>query len=457
MNVEAELREKIAQAYRIVQLYRGLIDAYIVDFYRLSHWNRLPPCWSRCFADIPIQQLPELLSFDRRENEVHVWPLSVLTLRALFRQLVHTRSQPTEKPASHSNVVFRQQTALFQKSVKLKKRHEVEQFAINCFHEPLGTCRTLVDVGSGQGNLARTLGYGFGFRMCGLEQEASFVHAARQKDAELWRRLTKNDPTLQQSLINPVHLQARVDLQNIDPIGFEQMVRTALNLETDGSPFQFGLIGLHPCGDLAPSLLRLFLACSGCRFVKLVCCCYMKLSVTDSVLKAAGNVDGFPLSNFCRNSDVRLSYEAREIACHAIEQYREKLRADYHELKVHAYRAAIESIIVRSRPDLQRSGLKGGIKAADVTFEEYCHRAVVGLGFSIPPEEIHSEETLANIARWEDVVKFYTLRLMFAPLIETILLYDRLLFLHEKGLKARIDVLFDPYISPRNHAITAYK
>uniref|UniRef100_A0A182XZ70 Methyltranfer_dom domain-containing protein n=1 Tax=Anopheles stephensi TaxID=30069 RepID=A0A182XZ70_ANOST len=452
----AELRQKIVESSKIVQLYKTLIDAYIVDFFHLKHWNNLPPSWKRCFDTVPIQQLPELLSFESRNNESNVWPLSVLALRSLFRRLVHTRTKPAENPQKPPrSCVYHKQSGLFQKSVKLKKRHEIEQFAGDCLREPAERFgRTLVDIGSGQGNLARTLAYGYGFRVCCLEQNESFVQVARKKDAELWRRLTKLEPALIGSTIHPVHLQEKVNLDHIDPVGFVQLLRVALNVEkeqTDG--FRFGLIGLHPC---APSLLRLFLACPECRFVKLVCCCYMKLSCDNSTPNAAANEYGFPLSEFCRTSKLSLSYEAREIACHAIEQYRDKLKSDYGELKVHAYRAAIESIIVRLRPDLKHSGLKGGIKATEASFDEYCQRAVDG-GIIIPREEIQSEETQQNLARWEEVVKFYTLRLMFAPLIETIVLYDRLLFLLDKGADTRIDVLFDPYLSPRNHVITAYK
>ncbi|XP_052898851.1 methyltransferase-like protein 25B [Anopheles moucheti] len=457
-RLQVELRQKITDSFKVVTVYKTIIDAYIVDFFHQNHWNNLSPCWIRCFSTVPIQQLPELLSFESRSNETNVWPLTLLALRSLFRRLVHTRNKPKEQQQTTSSRVYHKKSGLFQKSVKLKKRHEIEQFAINCSREPLESfCNTLIDIGSGQGNLARTLAYGYGFRVCCLDQNESFVQAAREKDKELWRRLAKLDPSLCGTITHPVHLHEKVNLDHIDPVRFVQLLRDALNLEMEqqSDQFKFGLIGLHPCGDLAPSLLRLFLACQECRIVKLVCCCYMKLSCEKSM--SATNEYGFPLSDFCRAAELALSYEAREIGCHAIEQYRKKLGNDYHELKVHAYRAAIESIIIRVRPDLKHSGLKGGIKATEVSFAEYCQHAIAGLGIIIPEKDIQSQETQLNLSRWEEVVKFYTIRLMFAPLIETIILYDRLLFLLEKGVQTRIDVLFDPYLSPRNHVITAYK
>lgn len=58
----------------------------------------------------------------------------------------------------------------------------------------------------------------------------------------------------------------------------------------------------------------------------------------------------------------------------------------------------------------------------------YCKNAVVKLGI-----QIKNVEEVANLGQWCRVVKFYTLRLMFAPLIETVILLDRFLFLEEIG------------------------
>lgn len=459
-----ELKQKITLALQIIDNYKWLIDAYNVDFYQHNHWKNLPTSWISCFDDIPITHLSELLSFDAKGHTLAVWPLSIIALKSLFDWLAHTRIKSTECTSENIleetkvKTVYWQRAELFQKSVKLKKRHEIEQFAISCSNEMPSYHKTIVDIGSGQGNLARTLAYGFGFQVCCVEQSSTFVETARRKDFELWHRLIKCDPNLEKAIVHPVHLHEKVNLDKIDSVEFVQTIKKALNIEkSDAANFSFGLVGLHPCGDLAPSLLRLFLACHECHFIKLVCCCYMKLTTSDTAANNSPNEYGFPLSEFCRQSHITLTYEAREIACHAIEQYRKKLLSNYSELKIHAYRAAIERIIVRLNPEHRHSGLKGGIKANESTFAEYCQRAVADIGVVIPNEEVHSEETRKCLDRWEQVVKFYTLRLMFAPLVETVILYDRLLFLLEQGARAQVDVLFDPCLSPRNHAITAFK
>lgn len=55
------------------------------------------------------------------------------------------------------------------------------------------------------------------------------------------------------------------------------------------------------------------------------------------------------------------------------------------------------------------------------------------LGLEVPHEDLESEEMQMNLLQWKRVVIFYTLRLLLAPLVETILLLDRLLFLKELG------------------------
>lgn len=42
----------------------------------------------------------------------------------------------------------------------------------------------------------------------------------------------------------------------------------------------FGLTGLHTCGDLAATLLDVFLRAPHCRYLASVACCYMKLTTT---------------------------------------------------------------------------------------------------------------------------------------------------------------------------------
>lgn len=210
-------------------------------------------------------------------------------------------------------------------------------------------------------------------------------------------------------------------------------------------PFTFGIIGLHPCGDLAAILISLFLRIPQARFLHLVGCCYMKLTTNvvpknlsqDQSKQSLLLSNGYPLSKYlnCNMQSVGLSSEAREVACHAIEMYYDRLtNRNYEFLKIHSFRAATERILVNRYPHLKHSGLRNVRYVSGLSFEEYFQRAVADLDIpSFRSEDLCQPTTQEDLQRWRELVIFYSLRLFFAPLIESVILYDRILYLMENG------------------------
>lgn len=170
-----------------------------------------------------------------------------------------------------------------------------------------------------------------------------------------------------------------------------------------------------------------------------------------------------PVSAFMKQlHPTGLSYEAREIACHAIETYAEKLKTNnYDYLKIHCYRALVERIIIRHDPELRRCGLKSVKQKDGLTFREYVRLATANLThLNITDEELTNPEVEKDAAEWKKVAIFYTLRLFLAPLLESIILLDRMLWILEKGgsnLKCELRATFDPLKSPRNQVMVAIK
>lgn len=120
-----------------------------------------------------------------------------------------------------------------------------------------------------------------------------------------------------QDLKRPVHFNVRLSCH-----------KQLLQLPLPDSMRDYGLVGLHPCGDLGPLLLKHFVECDHVKFICLVGCCFMKLS-------CSGSNCGYPMSDFVAKLDGDLSFVSREIACHAIEVYSERLRkGEYENLKV---------------------------------------------------------------------------------------------------------------------------
>lgn len=141
-----------------------------------------------------------------------------------------------------------------------------------------------------------------------------FVIPFRKLDVELEYTASKHlSASAMSQLHRPIHF-------NIELSAHEQLYQLPL----PDTMKNYGLIGLHPCGDLGPLLLKHFVSCDSVKFICVVGCCYMKLTNK-----------GYPMSRFVNALDSHLSYVSREIACHAIEVYVDRLRkGQYEHLKV---------------------------------------------------------------------------------------------------------------------------
>lgn len=269
----------------------------------------------------------------------------------------------------------------------------------------------------------------------------------RKIDLQLEETVLKHlPPEILDTVTRPVHLNIKLT-KTTNSEDFINKLKSSFKIK-ETSDFSFGIIGLHPCGDLAAILQKMFLNCKEAKFLNLVGCCYMKLSS-----------EGYPLSKFLKNlTNSNLSYEAREISCHALENYSDRLmKLDYNYLKIHSYRAVLEKIIVGINPHLKHSGLKSVKYQNELTFREYVLRTCENLDIEISKEDLNGKFIQENIGKWKNVVVFYTLRLMFAPLVESVLLNDRMLYLLEEGSVCDIKAIFDPAISSRNHVMNARK
>lgn len=78
-------------------------------------------------------------------------------------------------------------------------------------------------------------------------------------------------------------------------------------------------------------------------------------------------VVGYPLSKYISNKNSHcLSYAALEVACHALENYCDKMKnSQYNDLKVHAYRAALEMILIKKGGIAMKHGRVGSVKVRD--------------------------------------------------------------------------------------------
>ena len=130
---------------------------------------------------------------------------------------------------------------------------------------------------------------------------------------------------------------------------------------------------------------------------------------------------------------------------------------DLVSLKVHCFRAILESLIIKFSPNMRHKPLKSVKITEDMTFREYSKIAMNGLNISIPAEELDSPFVNKCLEHQKKVVIFYSLRLLMSPLVETLILLDFINYLKEKGIRTALLPVFDPIISPRNNVLIAIK
>ncbi|XP_065861711.1 uncharacterized protein [Euphorbia lathyris] len=90
-------------------------------------------------------------------------------------------------------------------------------------------------------------------------------------------------------------------------------------------------------------------------------------------------------------------------------------------------------------------------------FEKFSQSGLSRLDLK-PSEDINLHETWKEAEPFADLIgPFWSIRAAFGPLLETLILLDRLLFLQEQGCSIETTMLpiFDPVLSPRNVAIIA--
>ncbi|XP_046963940.1 methyltransferase-like protein 25B isoform X1 [Vanessa cardui] len=424
---------------KVIKMYEWLLNLYVLDFFVDNHWIKLPMSWQRCFGDMDPKDLGDIITGEKSKS---ILPLSFLALLKAITCLNIPRTgyfkykilnQELEGNIGHPKL-----KNLYLKHVKLKKRHEISLMSDFVYSTAMKSeCNAVLDFGSGLGHLVRILNYKYNLSAVGIEMQTQLTEEARKLDLEFEYTAKKHlTDECMSNLLRPTH--CNVTLTSLDQLH---------QIPLPNNAKRYGLIGLHPCGDLGPLLIKHFVKSDKVKFICVVGCCYMKLSCNSDSC-------GYPMSRYVRELDNSLTYVSREIACHAIESYCQKLcRGDYKDLKVHAYRAALEKLLVEMDPEFKHMPIRSVKHTNDMSFESYCEAALQ----HSPLKSLQTKNVEEELKQWKRVVVLYTLRLMIAPLVETVILLDRLLYILEHGIPCAIYPVFDPKISPRNHIIVGIK
>ena len=303
-NLE-DIQVTLKASLSIISRYQWLIDLYVLDFFVDNHWSRISSNW-RTFIDLAdTQDLAFLLDLEGQVKwpSNKVWPLEILCLKASIKTYSLER-QPLEQHElcsllglekgqsqnwpSGFKEAFDDLQHVFRKHIKPKKEHEIVRMAQVASMMRIKTqSSTRVDIGAGQGHLSRLLAFGHNFNVLCMDAEDDFSKAALQFDCDLIK--TKK---VRENATKPKHVTLRID-PDLQIEDFDE------KLDDEN----VGLIGLHTCGDLGPSLIKMYCFSDKVSNLQSVGCCYMYIKET------------FPLSS---NIEESFNYTTLELACHAI-------------------------------------------------------------------------------------------------------------------------------------------
>ncbi|XP_033989183.1 methyltransferase-like protein 25 [Trematomus bernacchii] len=220
------------------------------------------------------------------------------------------------------------------------------------------------------------------------------------------------------------------------------------------------MVGLHTCGDLAPSTLRMFVAKPELSAVCSVGCCYHLLSeeFDPAGQECLHGVCGFPLSQYLRQGSWFCGRNARMSACLALERVSLGQGIQMESL---FYRAVLHVILRDHYSSFKSEKRVGNVYSKAKSFVDYVHRALLRL------ELDESKLSDRDIQDYHDTYKprmaemhaFNLLKVTLAPCIEGLILLDRLCYLKEQedlSFSALVQ-LFDPLLSPRCYAVVGLK
>ncbi|MEQ2193610.1 hypothetical protein XENOCAPTIV_005709, partial [Xenoophorus captivus] len=221
------------------------------------------------------------------------------------------------------------------------------------------------------------------------------------------------------------------------------------------------VVGLHTCGDLAASTLRMFAAKPELSAVCGVGCCYHLLSEEfnlDGLEKPLQTVCGFPLSQYLCNQSWFCGRNARMSACLALERVSLGQGIQMESL---FYRAVLHVILRDHYSSYKSEKRVGNVYSKAKSFVDYVRRALRRLELDdskLCDSDIQSYHDTYE-ARMDEMHAFNLLKVTLAPCIEGLILLDRLCYLKEQenvSFSALVQ-LFDPLLSPRCYAVVGLK
>ncbi|KAL0090714.1 methyltransferase domain-containing protein [Phycomyces blakesleeanus] len=309
---------------------------------------------------------------------------------------------------------------------------------------------SVLDLGAGQGYLSRALALHYNLQVLGVDMSEIQTRGAQKFDA---KALHKSSPlSLLSTSVAAVaqprleHITQRVTPKNVDSI---------LEKRDPLGNHNWLVCGLHTCGDLGSTTMRLFAKSDQVQGLVHVGCCYHYLTESDSPDR------GFPMSEHVDGHT--LGTTARVLACQSPSRWIDQPRASLDTFDQHFFRAMFQDLLVHKGLVEQASALVLGKLNKQKKFDGFVKKALERL--EISADAISSEEAILyeqqcrNNRVDKKLIVLWTLRALMGPILESLVLTDRYLYLCQSVPSSQVWMwpLFSPAQSPRNMVFVALK
>ncbi|KNC28892.1 hypothetical protein FF38_07376 [Lucilia cuprina] len=501
------LQKRVDSILQFMSPHWSWVNCHMVNYLTDNHWHNFVPselhnelsnfstldeCIEEVFWNIPtymeesscMQKFPQFKKFRllAQQHSLHS-----------FKDVIITATEFEEKVLGVSKET--KQQIKIKEFLTEKKQHEVEITAAlvnNLISNSSWREQTIiVDAGDGKGYLSSRLALEYGHKVLGIDSNTANTQNAIERSKKLkkaWNGL-KERAELESKGLTPARrgnlkqkLQQKSLVEEKLPLSHENdnyktidkfitsdmdlvgIIQQQFAINCNQTKSSICLTGLHTCGNLAATCLKLFHTQASCKLMCNIGCCYHLLKEQFSTDEFLGNKEisnlnqeiGFPLSSYLKGKEIKLGRNARMLAAQSIE--RVMAAKELPNISLY-YRALLELLICEEHKDLENTVQVGKIRKFS-NFKEYvdlCRKKYPHLNLKAERiDEIFTAQELSRNKKYLDL--FYLLRMTFAPVLESLILLDRLLFLREKGYEQSYLIpVFDPVVSPRHFAIVAIK
>lgn len=335
----------------------------------------------------------------------------------------------------------------------------------------------IIDAGDGKGYLSSHLSVAYDLKVLGIDSKCSRTLAAFVRQKLLLEYLERKSKRQQSSKFEREQYMSMLDKNYrnathfITPhTDFLQLFGDNFEMAVDNIP-GLCLSGLHTCGDLASTCLRIYCESNQIAALCNVGCCYHKNTerFNDShqfnykpEIESHAMGYGFPLSQYMTNNPIGFGSTARQVSVESVHRLG-NITDDDKRFKTLYHRALLEVLIQRKCPQYYGQTATGRIRHTN--FIEYVRKVNArNVRLCFGEEHISEMELIELYDEYQTnesfMVLYSMMRSSLGSIIETIITLDRFLYLKENERPNDVSYLvkcFDPIISPRCYGLVAMK